>query len=71
MDATSAAMYPWDIQKSKIPPGTGILYRLAKRLFPTLPRELRRRKLNALFLVLFVSLLVIGGIVLLILLANG
>jgi len=37
---------------------------LGKWLFPRLPRDLRRRRLNNLFTVLFISLIVMGGIVL-------
>jgi len=36
---------------------------LAKWLFPRLPGDMRRRKLNNLLTALFVSLIVIGGIV--------
>jgi hypothetical protein len=36
---------------------------LGKRLFPRLPRDLRERRLNNLLTVLFISLVVMGGIV--------
>jgi hypothetical protein len=39
---------------------------LGKWLFPRLPRDVRRRRLNNLFTVLFISLIVMGGIVLVI-----
>jgi hypothetical protein len=39
-------------------------YLLAKLLFPRLPGDMRRRRLNNLFTVLFISLIVMGGVVL-------
>jgi hypothetical protein len=41
-----------------------LTYLLAKLLFPRLPGDLRRRRLNNLFTVLFISLIIMGGIVL-------
>jgi hypothetical protein len=41
-----------------------VAYLLAKWLFPRLPGDLRRRRLNNLLTVLFISLIVMGGIVL-------
>ena len=41
-----------------------LAYLLAKWLFPRLPRDLRRRSLNNLLTVLFISLVVMGGIAL-------
>lgn len=41
---------------------------LGKWLFPRLPRDVRRRKLNTCFAVLIVSLIVMGGVALTIIL---
>lgn len=38
-----------------------ITYTLGKILFPHLPRDLRQRKINVFFLVVFVALLAAGG----------
>jgi len=37
---------------------------LGKWLFPNSPRDMRRRKVNNLFIVLLISLIVMGGIAL-------
>jgi len=37
---------------------------LGRWLFPRLPGDMRRRRLNNLFIILFISLIVMGGIVL-------
>ena len=41
-----------------------LAYLLAKWLFPRLPGDVRRRRLNNLLTVLFISIIVIGGIAL-------
>jgi hypothetical protein len=41
-----------------------LAYLLAKWLFPSLPGDLRRRRLNNLLTVLFISLIVMGAIAL-------
>jgi len=43
-----------------------ITHFLAKWLFPRLPGDMRRRKLNNLLTVLFISLIIMGAIVLVI-----
>jgi len=59
-DLFEAIRYPTGLKQCM----NRLTYLLAKLLFPCLPGDMRRRRLNNLFTILFISLIVMGGIVL-------